>query len=169
MIISSIWDRWGPAALLRRAGHTRFFQAIAPLLAGPLDRFLHRLTGGRLTVGQRVAPLLFLHHRGQQSGRQFRTPLFYAPCDGGWFVAATNFGRERHPQWSSNLLAEPEVSIEVRGTHHAVRARLATSDEAARAWPQLVARWPAYETYVDRAAHRGIRMFVLEPRAGDGE
>lgn len=162
---SRIWERWGLAAVLRRIGHTRFFQLLAPLLAGPVDRFLHRVTGGRLTVGQRVAPLLFLHHRGEQSGRWFRTPLFYASVAEGWVVVATNFGREQHPQWSSNLLADPEVSIEVHGTHHPVRARLATSEETARAWRQLVARWPAYDSYAQRAAHRDIRVFVLEPRA----
>ncbi|MDX1621379.1 MAG: nitroreductase family deazaflavin-dependent oxidoreductase [Nitriliruptorales bacterium] len=152
------------AEMLRRIGHTRFFQRVAPLLAGPVDRFLYRITRGRFTLSEHVAPMLFLHHRGRRSGREYRTPLFYARLDGGWAVVATNFGRESHPAWSENLLASPSARVEVGGRWHEVHAELADEQQEGRAWNELRARWPAYDVYRQRAAHRDIRVFVLRPR-----
>lgn len=154
---------------LRSLGGTRPFQRVAPYLAGPVDRFVHRLTGGRWTVSEHIAPLLFLHHVGRRSGREHRTPLFYARYERGWVVVATNFGRKHHPAWSANLLAEPRARIEVSGEWHEVRARLASEEEWAAAWPQFVERWPGYETYLERASHRDVRMFVLEPVVAERE
>lgn len=151
------------AKWLRRIGGTGLFRRIAPFLAGPVDRALHRATGGRITVSQYVAPLLFLHHIGRRTAREHRTPLFYARLPHGWVVVATNFGRAQHPSWSHNLLQRPEARIEVSGEWHDVEARLATAAEWDEAWPQFVAYWPAYDVYLDRTSQRDVRMFVLEP------
>jgi hypothetical protein len=45
------------------------------------------------------------------------------------------------------------------------RAREATAAEIGRHWPQLVQRWPAYQTFFARTEQR--TLFVLE-RASDG-
>ena len=163
-------DRRDPvlAALLRRLGHTHFFRRVAPVVAGPVDRFLHRISGGRLTVSERVAPMLFLHHRGRRSGSEYRTPLFHVQHRGAWMVVGTNFGRESQPAWAENLLATPEARIEVRGRWHDVRARLVSEEEWHQIWPVFTDRWPAYDAYLERASHRDIRMFALEPRRTDG-
>ncbi|MDX1657915.1 MAG: nitroreductase family deazaflavin-dependent oxidoreductase [Nitriliruptorales bacterium] len=156
------------ATLLRRLGHTAFFRRVAPILAGPVDRFLHRISGGRLTVSERVAPMLFLHHRGRRSGREYRTPLFYVRRRGAWLVVGTNFGRESQPAWAENLLATPEARIEVSGRWHEVHARLVSEEEWCAVWPVFTDRWPAYDTYLERASHREIRMFALEQRRTEG-
>lgn len=152
------------ADLLRRYGHTDAFRKVMPHVAAPVDRTLHRLTGGRWQLSRAVMPVLVLHHTGRRSGRPYTTPLFHVATDGGWVVAATNFGREAHPAWSENLLADPDVRIEVGGRTIDVRARLATEQERAEVWPEFVRSWPAYDTYLETAAHRDVRVFVLEPR-----
>ncbi len=68
----------------------------------------------------------------------------------------------QHPQWSENLLREPNAQVQIGADQRPYRARLASSEEVARAWPRLVEFWPAYDRYKERSG-RNIRVFVLEP------
>lgn len=151
------------AELVRKAGHQPWFATVGKRVAPPLDRLVHRASGGRFHVADSVLPTLVLAHRGRRTGRTHRTPLAFVVRSGGYVVAATNWGQRHHPSWSENLLAEPDVSVELEGRVESVRARLVDAGERAAIWPDLVAMWPAYDTYLERSG-RDIRVFVLEPR-----
>jgi deazaflavin-dependent oxidoreductase (nitroreductase family) len=73
---------------------------------------------------------------------------------------ASNFGRERHPAWSANLLAEPKATASYRGRTFPVTARLLDEDEKKAIWPQLLKMWPNYDRYEERSG-RDIRVFRL--------
>jgi deazaflavin-dependent oxidoreductase (nitroreductase family) len=78
-------------------------------------------------------------------------------------VIGSNWGKNRQPAWSLNLLADPRATVTIGGRHLPVEARVATGAERERLWGLLLTEWPAYETYVERAGGRDIRVFRLAP------
>jgi deazaflavin-dependent oxidoreductase (nitroreductase family) len=130
-------------------------------VAPPLDRALYRRFGGR-TLGA-GPPTLLLTTIGRRSGRQRTVPLLYVRNRERLVVAASNWGRECHPEWSENLLADPRAWVRVGDEASERRARLAGTQEKERLWwPLLVKMWPAYVAYEVRSG-RDTRVFVLEP------
>lgn len=154
------WQRFS-----QRLGHSDLVGRIAPKVLPPLDRFVHRLSGGRWHVMGNALPTLMLTCVGRRSGEARLQPLAYVETDDGWAVVGTNFGQDHHPAWTHNLLANPEATVEVDEERHEVRARQVRpgSDEHDVLWNRFVTMWPAYDTYLRRTERRP-RLFVLEPR-----
>ena len=126
-----------------------------------LDKWLYPRFHGRLiSAGPPILPLLLLTSTGRRSGRPLSTPLVYLPDREGLVVVASNWGQRQHPNWSSNLLAEPHATVEINGRRRAVVASLARPDERARLWPKLLQEFPPYQTYANRSG-RELRVFVL--------
>ncbi len=138
------------------------FSMVAPAVVPPLDRALHRLTGGRFIVGRLLVPSLVLTTTGRRSGEPRDAPLACMPADGGWYVVGSNFGRTHHPAWTGNLIATPEATVSFEGRTTEVVARLLSDEARVEVWPRLVAVWPPYDTYVARAG-RELRVFHLTP------
>jgi deazaflavin-dependent oxidoreductase (nitroreductase family) len=141
------------------------FAKVAPKIVPPIDRMLHRLTGGRVMMSSGMLPILVLTTIGAKSGQERQTPLATLPNseDGTFLVVGSNFGREHHPAWTANLLKTPDASISFRGKDIAVHAHLLSEDEKAEAWPLLTAMWPVFDNYVERSG-RDLRVFRLIPR-----
>lgn len=149
---------WGSRPWARR-----FF---GPKVLTPLDRFAHRVTGGRVKFADLLFDSLMLTTTGRRSGRPRTVPLAYFDLDDVPVVIASNFGRENHPGWSHNLVARPDAVVERRGEQLAVTARQLTPEEEERVWPQAIRVWPGYATYRETTEGlRAIRMFALEPRS----
>lgn len=160
----------GPSEWMRRLGHTEWFARWGRRIAHRIDRAVHRLSGGRVTVSQWFIPTLMLTTTGRRSGEPRTVPLLYVEHGDGYAVAGSSFGQEEHPAWSWNLLENPEAEVDVEGQSISVRARLVEDeDERSRLWEAFEEAWPAYRTYRRRASHRRIRLFVLEPRRSDPE
>jgi deazaflavin-dependent oxidoreductase (nitroreductase family) len=150
--------------LLLRVIDTRFARRFfGPHVFSHLDRWVIRLTGGRLTAaGPPVFPTLNLTVAGARSGLPRTVPLIYAPLGRAMVVVATNWGRERHPAWSANLLRHPDATVRTKAGVIAVRARLLPAEERDRLWPELLRTMPAWDDY-RRSLDRDVRVFVLEP------
>lgn len=129
----------------------------------PIDRMLHRRTGGRVHLTESFMPTLILTTTGRRSGLPRAMPLAYIRHDDAWIVTGTNYGGASHPGWSWNLLDDPQATVEVHGETIPVTARLLDDDERARVWPDLVRMWPAYDDYIERSG-RDMRVFALHPR-----
>ncbi|MFH8684440.1 nitroreductase family deazaflavin-dependent oxidoreductase [Streptomyces lydicus] len=150
--------------LLQKVSSTRLFARVAPHCIPALDRAVHRLSRGKVLLSTRMLPGVILTATGARSGRPRRTPLACLPQeDGGWLLIGSNFGRPGHPAWTGNLLKNPEAEVSWRGEDIAVRARLLTGEERARAWRAALEVWPPYATYQARV-EREIRLFRLERR-----
>lgn len=150
--------------LFQRISAARWFSRIGPRIVPPLDRALHRASGGRFLLGQALIPSLMLTTTGAKSGLPRRVPLACMPePGGGWIVVGSNFGREHHPAWTGNLLRHPEAEVTFRGRTVPVTARLLDGDERAAIWPRLVRVWPVYDRYRERVT-RELRIFRLTPR-----
>jgi len=150
--------------VIRSLGHRRWFAAVGRA-AVPVDGWLQRRTGGRLTViGRSKLPSLLLTTTGRRSGQPRTVPLLYAPDGDSFVVTASNWGQQHHPAWSGNLLADPAATIAIGGREIPVRATLAEGAERERVWSLVTGVWPAYDTYVARSG-RDIRVFVLHPES----
>jgi len=148
--------------LVRRAGHTRTLSRLGSLLV-PADRLVGRLTGGRV-VALALVPSLVLTTTGRKSGQPRRQPLLYVRDGDAFVVIGSNWGKTRQPAWTLNLLADPRATVTLDGRQIPVTATRAEGAERARLWDLLVAEWPAYTTYVQRAGGRDIRIFRLTYR-----
>ncbi|MFB4314554.1 nitroreductase/quinone reductase family protein [Actinomadura sp. 21ATH] len=152
---------FGPA-FQKISGSPRFAR-IGPKIVPPLDRALHKASGGRFLLGQLLVPSLVLSTTGAVSGLRRRTPLACMPePDGSWIVVGSNFGREKHPAWTGNLLKHPGAEVSFRGRSTEVTAHLLDAAERAEVWPRLVRVWPVYDRYVERV-DRELRVFRLTP------
>ncbi|MFG2054950.1 nitroreductase family deazaflavin-dependent oxidoreductase [Micromonospora sp. NPDC048930] len=149
--------------LTRRLGHQKWFAATLRLLV-PADRLVGRLTKGRV-VAFGLVPSLVLTTTGRRSGKPRSNPLLYVPDGDAYVVIGSNWGQQHQPAWSLNLLAQPAAEVDVRGRRIPVRAEVISGDEREHLFARLVAEWPAYRTYVERAGGREIRVFRLVPTA----
>ncbi|WBQ06898.1 nitroreductase/quinone reductase family protein [Kribbella sp. CA-293567] len=149
--------------VIRSLGHRPWFAAAGRALV-PVDRWLQQRTGGRVNIlGRSALPTLLLTTRGRKSGLPRTVPLIYAPDGDNYVVTASNWGQQKHPAWSGNLLASSEATVALPGGRELqVRAELAEGAERERVWPLVTKVWPAYDTYVVRSG-REIRVFVLTP------
>ncbi|SCL58093.1 deazaflavin-dependent oxidoreductase, nitroreductase family [Micromonospora chersina] len=148
-------------SLTRRLGHQKWFAATMRLLV-PADRLVGRLTKGRV-VAFGLVPSLVLTTTGRRSGKPRSNPLLYVPDGDAYVVIGSNWGQQHQPAWSLNLLAQPAAEVDVKGHRVPVRAEPISGEERERLFTRLVAEWPAYRTYVERAGGREIRVFRLVP------
>jgi deazaflavin-dependent oxidoreductase (nitroreductase family) len=125
-----------------------------------LPKVFHKLTGGRWTPSMLQVPSLMLTTTGAKSGEPRTVPLACLPDGDGFYLVGSNFGQERHPAWSGNLLADPHATVTVAGVATPVVATLADADERTRLLPTLLAVWPGYDDYAGRT-DRELRVFRL--------
>jgi deazaflavin-dependent oxidoreductase (nitroreductase family) len=158
--------------LLVRLGRYRWFSWLTYTFVVPFDRWLYRRSGGRLSVthvGRRAAlPELLITTTGRRSGQPRTTPVIYLEDGGRVVVVGSNFGREAHPAWSGNLLADPHATIRIHDREQRVFARPASDADVRRLWPRLLELYPAWQAYTERT-DRTFRVFFLDPAGGEGE
>ena len=129
----------------------------------PVDRILHRLTRGRVLLSRALLPGLVLTTTGRRSGQPRPSPLMCVPePEGSFLVVGSNFGRDSHPAWTANLLAEPRASVSYGGRDLDVTAELLEGDPRDEAWTRALRAWPAFATYQARV-DRQLRIFRLHP------
>lgn len=148
--------------VVKMAG-SKTFMRVGPKVVPRVDRFLHRVSGGKVIMSSGLLPSLVLTTTGAKTGQQRTTPLATKPEGGSFYVVGSNFGREKHPAWTANLLANPDAEVSFKGRNVPVRAHLLSAEEKAELWPRLVQFWPNYDVYVDRSG-RDLRVFRLDPR-----
>ena len=148
-------------ALAQRLGHRRWVAAVGRRLV-PFDCWLERTTGGRLSIAWPL-PRLQLTTIGRRTAGLHTTPLLYARSGSDWIVTASNWGQAHHPDWSANLIANPDATIDIRGERIDVHATLVSGADLKQLWDAVTEVWPAYETYGKRAG-REIRVFRLSTR-----
>ena len=127
--------------------------------------WIYRATGG--LIGHRfpgAPPMLLLEHIGARTGTRRTTPLVYVDDSPDVVIVASKGGYSRHPAWYHNLLAHPEVTVQIGSERRAVRARVAAPAERKRLWPKAVATYSGYQGYQERT-EREIPLVVLEPTA----
>lgn len=108
--------------------------------------------------------VLVLTTTGRRSGTQRRTPLVYRVYGEELLLVASNGGSATPPAWYLNLLADPQVGVQVRGDRFAAVARTASPQERPAMWRHMLEVFPAYADYQRRTA-REIPVVVIARRA----
>ena len=147
--------------LIERMAASEWFSKVGPKVAPKMDKFVHKITGGRVLMTGLYTPAILLTTTGRKSGEPRTVPLATFPKDDTFVVVGSNFGRENHPAWSLNLLANPQAIVEYKGKKFPVTARVAEGEERAELWQYIKKYLRHFDRYEERSG-RSIRVFVLE-------
>ncbi|NDZ93473.1 nitroreductase family deazaflavin-dependent oxidoreductase [Streptomyces sp. SID6673] len=146
--------------------------AVAALIkvGSRLNAKVYKATGGRLGNTWRIGaglrkpvPMCLLTTIGRKSGEPRTAPLLYLPTGDSFVVVASQGGLPKNPAWYLNLVANPEVTIQVGRQTFDLRARTASDAERDELWPQLVDLYADFDTYA-AWTDRKIPVVICEPR-----
>ena len=128
---------------------------------GVIEEF--RNNGGKVGGGFEGAPLLLLHTVGAKSGQPRVNPVMYLPDGERWIVFASKAGAPTSPDWFHNLVANPEVSIEVGTDTIDVKASVVQDDERDQLYSRQAALYPQFAEY-EQSTTRRIPVVILTRR-----
>jgi deazaflavin-dependent oxidoreductase (nitroreductase family) len=123
----------------------------------------YRSTGGKLSGGLAGAPILLLTTTGAKSGKQRVNPLAYLPDGDRVLVFASKAGAPTNPDWYHNVLAHPDVTIEIDGETRPVRAVVIDGAERDALFARQKAAMPGFADY-EAKTDRVIPVIALERR-----
>ncbi len=109
--------------------------------------------------------LLLLTTTGAKSGQLRTTPMMYIRVDDQLLVIASNAGAPSHPDWYRNLVAHPEVTVEVGNETFNAIAIVTEGTERQRLWTRVVEQYPFFADHQAKVA-RQIPVIVLKRREG---
>jgi deazaflavin-dependent oxidoreductase (nitroreductase family) len=106
-------------------------------------------------------PVLLVTTTGARSGRRTTTPTAYGVDHGRVFVVASRGGAPRHPAWYHNVLAHPDVTVELGGGTHQARAVVVQGAERDRLYDLIRQRIPAFREY-EQTTERVFPVVILD-------
>jgi deazaflavin-dependent oxidoreductase (nitroreductase family) len=121
-----------------------------------------RANGGKVGGYFEGTPMVILHHTGARSGQERVTPLVYQADGDALVIFASKGGAPDNPAWYHNVVAHPDVTVEVGAATEPRRARVATGDERERLWSRQKELIPGFADYEARTT-RQIPVIVLDP------
>lgn len=107
--------------------------------------------------------LLLLTTTGAKSGQRRTTPMMYVPDGDRLLVIASNAGALVHPAWYHNLVAHPDVTVEVGNETFDATAIVTTGEERHRLWSRIVELHPFFTEHQAKIS-RQIPVIALERR-----
>jgi len=120
-----------------------------------------RANGGKVGPPFEGAPMALLTTKGARSGRSHTTPLVYLQDGGRICVFASMGGAPKHPQWYRNVVANPEVEVEVGSQKYAARAVVTSGAERDALYGRQAALIPTFGEYQQKTS-RTIPVVALE-------
>jgi deazaflavin-dependent oxidoreductase (nitroreductase family) len=78
--------------------------------------------------------MLILTTRGARTGQPRTAPMMYVTDGDRLVVYASNVGAPRHPAWYLNVVAHPDVTVEVGGDRFEAVAVVTAGEERERLW-----------------------------------
>jgi deazaflavin-dependent oxidoreductase (nitroreductase family) len=104
--------------------------------------------------------LLLLHTKGAKSGLERINPVAYFIDDNYYVIIASKSGANNNPDWYHNLLANPEISVEVGTEQFQVIAKAASEPERTRLYEKMESINPGFSDYKQKTS-RVIPVFTL--------
>jgi len=121
-----------------------------------------RANGGRVGGNFEGRPLLLLHTTGVKSGKERVNPMMYLEEDGRTYVFASKAGADSNPDWYHNLVANPEVSVEIGEKTHTATAVPITGAERDRVYAKQSGLYTQFADYQSKTS-RVIPVVELRP------
>jgi deazaflavin-dependent oxidoreductase (nitroreductase family) len=126
---------------------------------GVIEEF--RANGGKVGGPFEGAPMILVTHTGAKSGTQYTSPLVYSLDGDNPVIIASKGGAPDDPQWFRNLVANPDVTVEIGSKRFAGRARVTEGEERDRLYAAQAALMPNFAEYAANTT-RVIPVVVIE-------
>ena len=122
------------------------------------------VSGGRWGTTLGSMPVVKLHTVGRKSGKE-RVTMLTTPIqeDGTYVLVASKGGDDRDPDWYRNVVANPDIQLEVGDETLDLTARVASDEEKLEMWPRITEAYKGYAGY-QKKTDREIPVVVCEPR-----
>ncbi len=120
-----------------------------------------RANGGKVGGPFAGGRLLLLTTTGAKTGRQITNPLMYNEDGDRLVVFGSKGGAPTHPDWYHNLLANPQVTVEVGNETFKAKATSLTGEERDRIFQKQAEEVPQFATYQENIT-RKIPAIALE-------
>lgn len=123
-----------------------------------------RTNEGRVGGNWEGRTLLLLHHTGAKTGTERVNPLGYQRLsDDSVAIFASKGGAPTTPDWFYNIVAHPDVKVEIGTETFAARARVAEGAEREAIWERQKLDWPAFAEYEEKTTGiREIPVVILD-------
>lgn len=113
-----------------------------------IDEF--RTSGGRLSGDFEGAPILLLHTHGAKTNAERVNPVMYLEHGGRLFVFASKAGADANPDWYYNLVANPEVTVELHDETFAASAVVLQGEARDNIYRVQAERMPQFAEYQEK-------------------
>jgi deazaflavin-dependent oxidoreductase (nitroreductase family) len=124
-----------------------------------IDEF--RSSGGKVSGQFAGAPMIIITHKGAKSGNTYTSPLVYSKDGDRYVIIASKAGAPKNPSWYHNLVAHPEVTVEIGAEKFKAKASEAKGPERDRLFAAQAKMMPQFNEYQQKTA-RKIPVLVLE-------
>jgi deazaflavin-dependent oxidoreductase (nitroreductase family) len=114
--------------------------------------------------GSKTTPCLLLKTKGRKSGEARLLPLIYGRDGKDVILIASKGGAPADPAWYLNLVADPEVEIQIENKKWRGRARTVTGPDHDRIYAMMSKIYPPYIEYQAKTDRR-IPVVAIEPQA----
>ena|SRR5688572_20019810 len=125
-----------------------------------IDEF--RANGGKVGGNFAGKPLLLLHTTGAKTSQERVNPVAYTRDNDRLVVIASKGGAPTNPDWYYNIVANPQVTIEVGTEQFQAQATVSAESERRRLYDKMVEIMPGFADY-ERKTTRSIPVIVLTP------
>lgn len=119
-----------------------------------------RANEGKVGGQFKGAPLLLLITTGAKSGKQRINPLAYTTDGERLVIIASKAGMPTNPDWYHNIVAHPDVTVEVGAEIFEARATVAEGAERDELYAKQAAIMPNFAEYQAKTT-RKIPVIVL--------
>ena len=92
-------------------------------------------------------PMLLLTTTGAKTAQPRTTPMMYVREDDRLLVIASNAGAPKHPDWYRNLVAHPDVTVEIGNETYAAQAVVSTGADRQQLWDKIVQRFAFFSDH----------------------
>ena len=122
-----------------------------------------RTNAGRVGGRFEGAPVLLLTTTGAKSGKKRVNPMMYLLENGTVYVFASKAGAPTNPDWYHNLVAHPEVTVELGVETYQATATVVEGPERDRIYAHQSELYPGFAEYQQKT-DRVIPVVALERR-----
>lgn len=119
-----------------------------------------RANGGKVNGPFEGRTLLLLHTKGAKSKAERINPVAYVRDGERYVVIASKGGAPTNPDWYYNIVADPELTIEVGTEKFKVHATVSDEPERTRLYNKMVEMMPGFDDYRKKTT-RKIPVIVL--------
>lgn len=120
-----------------------------------------RQNGGVVGPPFEGAPMVLVTTTGAKSGKRRTTPLVYLPDGERVVVFASKAGAPTNPAWYHNLIANPDVTIEVGTEEYRATAVEVEGTEREELYRRQAEKFPSFAEY-EKKTERVIPVIALE-------